>query len=1008
MTYAQEQMTLISVSQLKIQDRDKFLRILLLLTGNVELNPGPVQQPVSATQANIYENFKCRGMHFFHLNINSVLPKIDELRIIAKETKPSLIGLTETKIDNTVNDEEIQIPGYILERSDRNRKGGGVACYIKSDISYNVINTFSDEIENIFVDIMLPKTKPILVGVVYRPPDKSDFIQKFSEAISNSVNFDNQEVYILGDFNINVLDNSSISKLYTETCSLHGLKQIIESHTRITEHTSTLIDHILTNSVENISQSGVLEIGLSDHQAIFCTRKIQKQKYHKHKFITVRSLKNYTKAQLLEKLNLVDFPDYSTYNNVDIAYTDFTSKLAKVVNEIAPKKMMCVKNDTCEWVDDEIFEAIRTRDKFFRKFKRSRLHIDGVNFRRARNKLQTMIKNKKRNFISNKLTENIAKPKELWKTLSQLGIQSKKKTTSKICLKDDGEVNFEPKSNCEIFKTFFESLSTNLVNKLPTPTNIFGMDSVRRYYSDLNLENQNFYLKPTNHEIILKLLEEINPAKSAGIDQIGGRFLRDGATTLASPIKNLCNLSIKLSKFPDECKIALLKPLFKKGSKLEAKNYRPISLLPLVSKIFEKVIFNQTQSYLDQNKIFYKYQSGFRQNHSTDTALSYLTDKIQRGFDDGLFTGMLLIDLQKAFDTIDHDIFLKKLNCLGFSDTAISWFKSYLEDRYFRVNIDNNLSDKARLTCGVPQGSILGPLIFLIYANDMPQAVKCDLYLYADDSCLVYTGKNIKLIEKELDENFNSLCDWFVENKLSIHFGEDKTKSILFGTKRRLKDDPKIEICRKEIKIKQHKEVKYLGCLFDSNLSGRGMAIKVLNKINSRLRFLYRKQNILDKPMRRLLSNALIQPHFDYASQTWLPNLTKALSSKVQCAQNKCIRFCLQLGNRTHLNSEEFKQMNWLPVNERMHQRICVLGYNFFNNKSPSYMADIFIPKKVVKHTRNSENKFEIPFRRTNMGQNTLSYSGPVLWNNLSIDIKLAKSRNDFKHKMKLAFFKSA
>ena len=186
------------------------------------------------------------------------------------------------------------------------------------------------------------------------------------------------------------------------------------------------------------------------------------------------------------------------------------------------------------------------------------------------------------------------------------------------------------------------------------------MDSVRRYYSDLNLENRNFYLKPTNHEIILKLLEEINPAKSAGIYQIGGRFLKDGTTTLASPIKNLCNLSIKLSKFPYECKIALLKPLFKKGSKLEAKNYRPISLLPLVSKIFEKVIFNQTQMYLDQNKIFYKYQSGFRQNHSTNTALSYLTDEIQRGFDDGLFTGMILIDLKKAFDTFDHDIFLKK------------------------------------------------------------------------------------------------------------------------------------------------------------------------------------------------------------------------------------------------------------------------------------------------------------------------------------------------------------
>ena len=200
---------------------------------------------------------------------------------------------------------------------------------------------------------------------------------------------------------------------------------------------------------------------------------------------------------------------------------------------------------------------------------------------------------------------------------------------------------------------------------------------------------------------------------------------------------------------------------------------------------------------------------------------------------------------------------------MGFGAATIAWFKSYLEDRYFIVNVENCFSEKACLVCGVPQGSILGPLIFLIYANDMAQAVKCDLYLYADDSCLVYTGKDIKIIETNLNDNFNSLCDWFVENKLSIHFGEDKTKSILFGTKRRLKGDTKLEISRREIKIKQHSEVKYLGCLFDSNLSGRGMALKVLNKINSRLRFLYRKQNIFDKLLRRLLCNALIQPHFE-------------------------------------------------------------------------------------------------------------------------------------------------
>ena len=692
---------------------------------------------------------------------------------------------------------------------------------------------------------------------------------------------------------------------------------------------------------------------------------------------------------------------------MDTAYSDFTKKLKAVIDEIAPFKNMCVKNSTSEWVDDEIFEAIRNRDKLFKKFKNSRLHADGVNFRRARNRLQTIIKNKKRNFICNKLTENIAKPKELWKTLSQLGLESKKKATSKICLKENGDIKFEPKSNCEVFKIFFETLSTNLVNKLPTPTNIFGPDSVRAYYSDLNIDNQEFRLQPTNHEAILKLIEGINPAKSAGIDKIGGRFLKDGAQVFAKPITELCNLSIRLSKFPDKCKIALLKPLFKKGSKLEAKNYRPISLLPLVSKIFEKVIHSQTQTYLDKNDILYKFQSGFRQNHSTDTALSYLTNKIQSAFDKGFYAGMILIDLQKAFDTIDHEIFLKKLDCLGFGAETIAWYRSYLEDRYFVVNIDNCFSGKARLVCGVPQGSILGPLIFLIYANDMAQSVNCNLYLYADDSCLLCIDKDIKVIENTLNKDFNSLCNWFVENKLSIHFGEDKTKSILFGTKRRLNADDKLEISRRQIKIKQHTEVKYLGCLLDSNLSGRGMAIKVLNKVNSRLRFLYRKKDLLNTSLRRTLCNALIQPHFDYASQTWLPNITKALANKIQCAQNKCIRFSLLLENRSHLDKNKFQEINWLPIDERMRQRICIFGYNFFNNTSPSYMSDIFIQNDVKKHTRNSQYSFKVPLRKTNIGQKTLLYMGPLSWNSLGTDIKLAKSRNIFKHKIKSDYFKT-
>ena len=461
-----------------------------------------------------------------------------------------------------------------------------------------------------------------------------------------------------------------LAKSHKEFCSLHGLTQIIDSPTRM--ETSTLIDHILTNSVDKISQSGVLDISLSDHQAIYCTRKFLKQKFNSHKYIEIRSMKNYSKDLWVEKLQSLQYPDYSNYDDVDIAYEDFIEKTTKAINEIAPFKKICVKGSTSEWMDEVVLEGINKRNKLFRKFKVSGLNDDNAAYKAARNHVQNLIKSKKRNFFSAKLTENVGKPKELWKTLRKIGVPSKEKSMAAISLKKDGKTIFDPKSICEIFKDFFANLSTNLVKELPTPTNIFGIDSVQKYYSNSNLQHKHFSLQPTTNEVVSKLLEDINPSKAVGIDNIGGRFLRDGASVLKDPITKLCNLSITLSKFPKECKIAKLKPLFKKGSKLEAKNYRPISLLPLVSKVFEKIIHTQTQSFLDENKILYKLQSGFRKNHSTDTSLSYLNDKILRGFDKGLFTGMILIDLQKAFDTIDHEIFLNKIRCFGFSESTIS------------------------------------------------------------------------------------------------------------------------------------------------------------------------------------------------------------------------------------------------------------------------------------------------------------------------------------------------
>ena len=186
----------------------------------------------------------------------------------------------------------------------------------------------------------------------------------------------------------------------------------------------------------------------------------------------------------------------------------------------------------------------------------------------------------------------------------------------------------------------------------------------------------------------------------------------------------------------------------------EGRNCRPISLLPLISKIIEKIIHDQTQNFLDKNNVIYRYQSGFRKFYSTDSCLSYLNNKITTGFESGLFTGMILIDLQKAFDTINHDILIKKMTFLGFSEETTNWFKSYLTNRKFIVHINNSFSEPGNLLCGVPQGSILGPLLFLLYINDMPQAVTCDLLLYADDTCLVFQHKDVIEIETVLNKKF--------------------------------------------------------------------------------------------------------------------------------------------------------------------------------------------------------------------------------------------------------------
>ena len=323
---------------------------------------------------------------------------------------------------------------------------------------------------------------------------------------------------------------------------------------------------------------------------------------------------------------------------------------------------------------------IHVREKLFLKFKKSKLHIDEEIYKKIRNQVQKLIKKKKQNFYEINLKQKINKPKEFWKTLKSMGLSSKAASASNTCLKERNEIVFNDTKNCSIFKNFFSNLAQNLVYKLPPSPNVFTDSKVASYFNDTKFKDLHFEFSETSPEKILNILKDLNPSKAAGIDNVSGKFLKDGADILARPISQLCNFSIKLGSFPRSCKIAKIKLLFQKGSKTDPQNYRPISLLPILLKIIERIIHDQKQEYLSKNRILYRFQSGFQKNYCTNTCLGHLTDKITTRFEKGRFTGIILIDLQKAFDITDHQILIKKMKYLGFSKNVIAWFKSYLSE----------------------------------------------------------------------------------------------------------------------------------------------------------------------------------------------------------------------------------------------------------------------------------------------------------------------------------------
>ena len=365
---------------------------------------------------------------------------------------------------------------------------------------------------------------------------------------------------------------------------------------------------------------------------------------------------------------------------------------------------------------------------------------------------------------------------------------------------------------------------------------------------------------------------------------------------------------------------------------------------------------------------------------------------------------MVLLDLQKAFDTVDHNILCKKLEVMGIDFT--NWFKSYLGGRKQVVVVNGTASEPGIVNCGVPQGSILGPLLFLCYVNDMAISVNCELLLYADDSALIISGPDPKTIAESLSVELDSCRKWLIDNKLSLHLG--KTEAILFGSKKRLRKVNDFEVrCNNEV-IKQVTNVKYLGLQLDNHLSGESTVNNILKKTNSRLKFLYRHKDMLNFKCRKTLCSSLIQCHFDYSCSSWFPGVNKTLKDKLQIAQNKVIRFILNLKSRDSIKVQELAKAGFLNVADRVTQLKLMHVFKIKNKTCPTYMTTDFNLLSDMQNrisTRGSAHNFFLP---RSQSTNSFYFTGIKDWNELPNELKSITNEILFKSKLKQFLFSRA
>ena len=698
-----------------------------------------------------------KGFSIIHFNCRSLNANFSKLEDCLHSIGHNfdVIAVSETWLDNESTLHKLE--GYeFCHQPRKNKNGGGVGLYISNRLNFKIVNQATTSIDNVLecmtVEIILNNSKNIFVSCLYRQPGSSidvciDTIHKLFDIFSKR-----KCIYMCGDFNINLLNIEfhKGTKDFIDMLYSIGMYPLIDRPSRITCSSATLIDNIFTNELQHDHISGLVINDTSDHLPVFSIKKCNLERNPVKKFIFIRNNNKEAINAFCKALENKNWDEIYENNDTNESFDTFLNYFTKSYNEHCPIKKVKISNKKKykPWFTNGLQNACKKKNNLYARFLKTKSKEDEIKYKNYKNKLTRILRNCEKDHFDKLLIEQKNNIKGTWNILNI--IIGKKKSTN--CYPENFKYkNKIFKSDKEIsngFNDFFVNVGPELASKIEAPDNVH----IDNFLNNRNVNSM--FLTPITEDETLKIVNQFDGKSSTDSTGINMSIVKEVFKFICKPFTDICNKSFINGAFPDSMKIAKVIPLFKSGDNDTFTNYRPVSLLSQFSKILEKLFNNRLDNFLEKDELLVDGQYGFRNARSTSMAITQLIEELTNANDEKKYTVGVFIDLKKAFDTIDHTLLLRKLEHYGIRGVAHSWIKSYLNLRKQFVHINDFNSDLLDVKCGVPQGSILGPKLFILYINDICNVTDIlNFILFADDTNIFCSRKILKLFVKLYQRN---------------------------------------------------------------------------------------------------------------------------------------------------------------------------------------------------------------------------------------------------------------